>query len=76
YTHLLGPLIPYPLQKGENFREGVERIERICQKNKELQKYQSLLGKERQFNRKVSINTEIRKIRQEIDNLTRTPATC
>jgi len=48
----------------------VARIEKICAKRCELEKSQARLNKEKQFNRKVEINAEIRNIKHEIAAMT------
>ncbi len=71
YTHLLTPLMPYPARPGEGLQDRVERIEQIHTKQRELEKCQARLRKEKQFNRKVAINAELRGLKQEFEILTR-----
>ena len=59
YGHLLVPLMPYPARPGEDL------------KNRELERCEARLRKEKQFNRKVAINAELRDLKQELENLTR-----
>ncbi len=74
YEELLSPLIPYEPRKGERLRERVERAEMIHARQQELAKTEARLSKEKQFNRKVEINAEIRTLSNQIKELT-TPAT-
>jgi hypothetical protein len=71
YDQLLTPLMPYPARPAEGLPARVERMERIRIKQREMERCRSRLRKEKQFNRKVEINAELRELKQEIDNLTR-----
>lgn len=71
YGHLLVPLMPYPARPGEDLQTRVDRMERICLKQRELDRCGVRLRKEKQFNRKVAINAELRDLKQELENLTR-----
>lgn len=70
YENLLSPLMPYPALPKETLPERITRIEKIRTKERELEKSKSRLNKEKQFNRKVEINAEIRAIKQEIEAMT------
>ena len=70
YENLLSPLMPYPALPKESMLERITRIEKIRAKERDLEKSQSRLNKEKQFNRKVEINAEIRAIQQEIEGMT------
>ncbi len=70
YEHLLSPLMPYPALAKENMPERMARIEKIRAKERELEKSETRLNNEKQFNRKVEINAEIRAIKQEIEGMT------
>lgn len=69
YMHLLSPLLPFPARQGEALRARVERMEQIRFKEQEITKCESLLHKEKQFNRKVAINAELRELKQEQEGL-------
>ena len=71
YSHLLTHLMPYPARSGEDLQTRVERMERIRLKQRELERCEARLRKEKQFNRKVAINAELRDLKQELENLTR-----
>jgi len=70
YGHLLMPLMPYPVRPDEDLQKRVERMERIRFKQRELERCEARLRKEKQFNRKVTINAELRDLKQELENLT------
>jgi Domain of unknown function (DUF4391) len=69
YNELLGSLIPYPPRKGESLHQRIERVEAIAAKQKELVKIQTVMEKEKQFNRKVEINAKIRSMKRQIETL-------
>lgn len=75
YGHLLMPLMPYPARPGESLQTRVERMERIRLKLRELERCEVRLRKEKQFNRKVAINADLRDLKQELEDLTRPPST-
>jgi hypothetical protein len=70
YEQLLQRLIPLPMRKNETLTDLVTRVERLRLKENEVQKIISKLAKEKQFNRKVEINAQLRAMRQELENLT------
>ncbi|SHH81243.1 DUF4391 domain-containing protein [Desulfofustis glycolicus] len=63
YGHLLLPLMPHPARPGEDLQEQVERMELIRLKHRELERCEARLRKEKQFNRKIEINAELRTIK-------------
>ena len=71
YAHLLSPLMSFPARTGERLQDRVERIEQIRYQQRELTKCEARLRKEKQFNRKVEINAELRALKREIETLTR-----
>lgn len=71
YARLLAPLMPFPARPGEDLQTCVERMEQIRSRQRELDKCVARLRKEKQFNRKVAINAELRTLKQEIKTLTR-----
>lgn len=70
YAHLLNILMPFPARTGEGLQDRVERIEQIRSQQRELAKCETRLRKEKQFNRKVVINAELRALKREIETLT------
>jgi hypothetical protein len=71
YTKLLNPLMPFPPRQGESLQQHVARMELAESKQREIEKCESRLDKEKQFNRKVEINAELRIMKQELDSLIR-----
>jgi hypothetical protein len=71
YGQLLMPLMPYPARPAEGLQARVERMELIRLKQRELERCEARLRKEKQFNRKVAINAELRDLKQELEGLIR-----
>ncbi|MDR4483177.1 MAG: DUF4391 domain-containing protein [Nitrospirales bacterium] len=69
YEELLLSLMPYPARDKEKLPDRVERLSRIRAREKELAKTEARLAKEKQFNRKVEINAEIRTMKQQLEQL-------
>lgn len=69
YGRLLEPLMPFPPRAGEGLRACVERMEQIAWKRREVEKCEARLRKEKQFNRKVDINSEHRNLKLELEKL-------
>lgn len=67
YGHLLLPLMPYPARPAEGLPAQVKRMERIRLKQRELERCEARLRKEKQFNRKIAINAELRELKQELE---------
>ncbi len=70
YEKLLDSLMPYPARPGEDLQKRVERMECIRLKQRELERCEARLRKEKQFNRKIAINAELRDLKQELEELT------
>ena len=70
YGYLLTPLMPFPVRTGESLLAGVDRMERIHVKQRELERCKVRLQKEKQFNLKVAINAELRDLQRELEDLT------
>lgn len=70
YAQLLARLLPYQARPGESLKAQVERIELIRTRKREQERHEARLRNEKQFNRKVEINAELRKLKQELDELT------
>lgn len=69
YAQLLRALIPTPPLNGEGIRAQAERFEVLKLRNSELEKLKIKLLKEKQFNRKVEINSQIRLLQLKINEL-------
>lgn len=72
YAQLLAPLLPYPPHQGESLQEQIDRMAEIGQLQRELERCEARLAKEKQFNRKVAINQNIKLITEQILALTHT----
>ena len=70
YEQLLRTLIPVPARPGEPLREHVDRATLLRGKQSEIDKLAVRLAKEKQFNRKVELNAQLRSIRKELNQLT------
>jgi len=60
YNKLLKKLIPYVSSPDELIHEFVSRVEAIRAKEREIDRIKSRLAREKQFNKKVAINAELR----------------
>lgn len=69
YHHFLRWLIPIKMRKNEDISSLVQRAELLRIKEREHERLNSKLHKEKQFNRKVEINTELKTISAEINRL-------
>jgi hypothetical protein len=70
YEQMLRRLMPEPPRKGEALKEQVERLVRIRSMEAEYRKIEARLQKEKQFNRKVELNAQLRSLRKELETLT------
>ena len=71
YEYLLRALLPLPARPNESLAEQVARLEALAGKQREADKTAARLDKARQFNRKVAINADLRRLRSELDELRR-----
>ena len=69
YEKTLHRLIPTPVRPQESLAEFVARFELIAAKQREVERAASKLSKEKQFNRKVELNAELRKLRSDLERL-------
>lgn len=70
YEAILSPLMPHAARGGETIEETVQRIEIIQAQKRTVTQIESRLKKEKQFNRRVAINAELRAAKQTLDALT------
>lgn len=70
YEHLLRSVLPYSARAGEGLQAHVARVELARLKQRELERCTAKLQRERQFNRKVTINAEVRGLTQELARIT------
>ena len=71
YEQLLHRLIPLSARPQESLADLAARVEQARAKQRELDKTTARLAKEKQFNRKVEINAEMRKLKIELEELQR-----
>lgn len=69
YETLLQRLIPLVPRAHENFAALVERLGGVRTKQREIEKVRAKLAKEKQFNRQVEINTALRLLNNELEEL-------
>lgn len=71
YRAILKNIIQLPAREEEPIDVLVTRVDRLQILEWQVAKVQTLLNQEKQFNRKVKINAEMRSLKQEIEALTR-----
>jgi hypothetical protein len=71
YAQLLQRLLPLSARAQESLAELVARVEQVSTKRREVEKAESRLAKEKQFNRKVDINATLRQLKIELEQMTR-----
>ncbi len=69
YEQLLRSLLPQAARAGESLPEQLERLARLRGRQSEYNKLEARLHKEKQFNRKVVLNAQLRELKNEIDAL-------
>lgn len=70
YGQLLRRLAPVTARPGEPLHDLVARAEDVTAKEREVAKAEARLAKEKQFNRKVEINSTLRQLKAELELLT------
>jgi hypothetical protein len=71
YGQLLHRLIPLPVRPQEPLAGLVQRLEQVRARQREVASTETRLEKEKQFNRKVEINAALRKLKTELEQLSR-----
>jgi len=69
YEQLLRRLMPIPARDGESLKDHADRLGVIRSKENECRKLETRLSKEQQFNRKVELNAELHRIKNELESL-------
>ena len=69
YEQMLKRLVPIAARRDETLRDLVARTEEIMAKEREIAKYEARIGKEKQFNRKVEINSELHRLKDELKKM-------
>lgn len=70
YEQMLQRLVPIAARTHESLRDLVVRTEQVIAKRREISKTEARLNKEKQFNRKVEINAELRALQKLVKALT------
>jgi len=69
YEQMLKVLMPIVANQGENIKAQTERLNQITQKQKEISQLESKMRKEKQFNRKVEMNNQLKALQHKLDQL-------
>ena len=69
YEQILKELVPLQATKGESIKEQTLRLNLITQKQKEIEQLQRKMHNEKQFNRKVAMNSQLKILEQELQIL-------
>lgn len=69
YEQMLKELIPIKAKNGENIREQSARLKEVMQKQTEIKKLEADISKEKQFNRKVEMNAQLKILQKQIVNI-------
>lgn len=70
YDKLLSALLPPAAQDGEPLEARVRRVEALRGKEREIKRIKARLNREKQFNKLVAINAELRAAMNELNELT------
>ncbi len=71
YAHLLRRLMPHEARNGETLKDHAQRMGQVRTLEREYEKLHTRLTREKQFNRKVETNTQLRAFKTQLDELTR-----
>lgn len=69
YEQMLKALMPITAHEGESIKAQTERLSQITQKQKEIDQLQSKMRNEKQFNRKVEMNNQLKTLQQQLEQL-------
>jgi len=69
YEQCMRSMVPFPAWPGETVKAQVDRINLIRSKETACRKLEARLQQEKQFNRKVELNREFRRLKNEINSL-------
>lgn len=69
YQQIITSLIPLTLRTGESLHSLVERYELMEKMKNDQKKVESKIAHEKQFNKKVELNSILRKIKDNLNNL-------
>lgn len=66
YAALFAPLLPLPPRSGEALAAHIQRCETYLRLRRQIDQLQSRLLREKQFNRKVELNQQLRALQKEL----------
>jgi hypothetical protein len=69
YAALFAPLLPLPPRAGEELSRHIERCEAYARLRRQVVQLTARLYRERQFNRKVELNRELKPLQAELEAL-------
>lgn len=69
YEKMLKALMPITAHETESIKAQTERLSQITQKQKEIDQLQSKMRNEKQFNRKVEMNSQLKTLQQQLKEL-------
>ena len=69
YQKLLTRLLPIPQRAAESIEEAIQRLEAIQALEKQISQYKKKVHAEKQFNRKVELNKQLKNLRCELQEL-------
>lgn len=69
YDSILTAMMPVSAAAGEDIQTRVARMETIRTKTREMDRIKARLAREKQFNKRVAINSELRAVTQELERL-------
>ena len=69
YAALLTPLLPLAARPGESLAEQIARIEAAKKLQLEIDRYEKKLRQEKQYNKKITINQELRAAQARLSSL-------
>ncbi len=70
YQAFLGLVFPLPVQPGEALLQWSKRIDMVLSQEREIVLLENRLRNEKQFNRKVELNSQLRQLKQAVAQLT------
>lgn len=74
YNRILTAIMPSEVQTGEDIQARVERLKAIRAKAREVEWIKARLAREKQYNKRVAINAELRMANQELAKMKSTDA--
>lgn len=69
YEQMLKALMPIKTHVDESLKDQTERFNEVVQKQKEIAQLQSKMRNEKQFNRKVAMNEQLKTLQKQLDQL-------